>query len=512
MTTDRTENRIRNSRKNLIFASCGQLIITVFSFLERRVFLSFLSVDYLGINGLYTSLLSFLSVAELGIGSAIIYCLYKPIAENNYDQIAALMHVFKKIYAIIGFIVIGLGICCIPFLDVIIDSDLSSLKLSLYFIIFLANSVIGYFFSFKIYFIELNQKKYITTYAAVTAQMVQYVLQMATVALFRNYYIYLLVALIVNFGRHIYLARKADKLYPYINKKTKTKIPQEVKSRIIKNSKGAFLNKIADSIVTSTDSVLITLFVSLSVTGLYSNYQMIIIGTTTTISMVFSSMIASIGNLCATEDEKTIYNSFETFDLACFIIYSTVALVLAICFKPLIGLLFGTRFTLPRSTEILICISFFVTGMRKSVLVYREVMGLFWEDRYKSIIQVAINIIASIFLGKAYGINGIIAGTIISTLLACTWIEPLVIFHKGFYRKVRKYYMTYAIRCIIIILIFIISNSISNMVMTAHVSINLLSSFAITLLSITIVYFIIYFRSKKMKDLINILRMSIKVK
>ena len=511
MASDKSEARIRNSRRNILVASVGQLVVAVFTFLERRVFLSFLSVDYLGINGLYTSLLSFLSIAELGIGSAIIYCLYKPIAEDDHEQIAALMRLFKRIYAVIGIFIITVGLCCIPFLDLIIDSDLSSRDLSLYFVIFLANSCVGYFFSFKIYFIEANQKKYIYTAASVASQIIQYLLQMAVVVITRNYYVYLLVALVVNLLKHIYLSITADRMYPYINGKVTVPVSADVKTRIIKNTKGVFLTRIADVVVKSTDSVLITMYVSLAVTGLYSNYQMVVVGVTTTVSMLFSSVTASIGNLCATEDDDAIYESFRKLDLACFLIYGTVAVVLAVAFEPLVSVLFGAGFAIGQSTAVLICLSFLVTGLRQSVLIYREVMGLFWEDRYKSIFQIVINIVVSIVLGRMWGIDGILIGTVLSTVLTCSWIEPYVVYHKGFHRHVGWYYLGYLGRLFMLAVIYIVSFFARSLFAGESALMDLVFSLVCPLCCCLVFYLVVYFRNRNMRSLLGLMRRSIRI-
>lgn len=509
MSSELTNSRIKNTRRNMIAASLGQIVVAVFTFLERRVFLSQLSVAYLGINGLYTSLLSFLSIAELGVGSAIIFCLYRPIAEENHAQIATLMHLFKKVYAVIGVIVIAAGLCCLPFLDQIISSNLSSLDLKLYFIIFLANSVIGYFYSYKIYFIEANQKKYIVTSASVSFQIVQYIVQMLIIVCTRNYYLYLLVAVLVTMIKHIYLAKIADRLYPYINCKEVAPIPSDVRERIIKNTKGVFLTKVADVVVKSTDSVLITMYVSLSVTGLYSNYQMIITGLTTTMSMIFSSMTASIGNLCATEDEGKIYDSFQLLNLACFLIYGTVSVVLAVSFEPLVAVLFGSQYRLGHVTALLISLSFLFTGMRQSILMYREVLGLFWEDRFKSFFQIAINLVASIYLGQSMGIDGILIGTILSTVLTCTWIEPFIVFRKGFVRKVRCYFISYIARMLILAVGFVVSYNICIILWSQSSILNLVISIVVTISILLVEYLIVYFKNKLMLKLLGLIKKSI---
>lgn len=453
--------RITNSIRNLLAAGLGQLIIAILSFVERKTFTVFLSQDYLGINGLYTSILTVLSIAELGIGTTIVFSLYKPLAENDTESVAAIMQLFKKIYLVIGSIILLAGLVCIPFLDKIIKSDLNLFELRAYFILFLLNSVSSYFFSYKTCLIEADQKKYIISLGNVIAQIIQYVLQMIVLAIWRNYYLYLTIVIVVNLIKYIYLSHRADCLYPILKEKKIYRLNSDIKSRIVKNIKAMFCHKIGGVVVGSTDTILISSMVSLAKMGIYSNYQMISSGLNYGLNMIFSSMTASIGNLCAVEDNDTIYKSFKQMNLATFIVYGICTSFLFVTFEPLIKLLFGESYMIGQLAVTFICVNLYISGMRVSVLTYRDVLGLFWEERYKPLAEALINLVASILLGKHFGLVGILLGTTISSVTTCCWVEPYILFKYGLKKPLLPYFIVYLSEAILLVITTIISFYIS---------------------------------------------------
>ena len=505
---NRKENsvsRIRNSAKNLSFAVIGQLIVAVFTFLERKVFINFLSLDYLGINGLFSSILTVLSLADLGIGSAIIYSLYSPLADDDQEKIASLVRLFRKAYFIIGITVLAIGLAVIPFLHLIVKSELSRSDLYIYYILFLINTVISYFYSYKTSLIEADQKKYIITSVTTAIQIVLYILQLSEIMVFRNYYVYLILAIIMNWLKYAILSRKADKMYPVLKKKEVEPLDREVTISIKRNIKALFMHKIGSVVVNSTDNILTSALISLATVGLYSNYLMVFNGLSTSMWMFYAAIVASIGNLCASESRQQIFDSFRNLNIATFIVHSVCTAVLFTCMEPFISYCFGSSLCLGQDTTALLCLSFYIYGMRKSIGTYREAMGLYWFDRYKPIAESVVNLIASIILGKLWGLNGIIMGTIISAILSCVIVEPYVVFRHGLKKNPLSYYKDYFLKLGLMVMMCLGNYFICSLIPLSGL-VRLITYVVISLITSVSVIFVIYRKDDGCRKLVNIVK------
>ena len=501
-------SRIRNSAKNLSFAVIGQLIVAVFTFLERKVFINFLSLDYLGINGLYSSILTVLSLADLGIGSAIIYSLYSPLADDDQEQIASLIRLFRKAYFIIGTTVLAIGLALIPFLHLIVKSELSRSELYIYYILFLVNTVISYFYSYKTSLIEADQKKYIITSVTTGVQIVLYVLQLSEIMVFRNFYAYLILAIVMNWVKYAILSHKADKMYPILKKKEVKPLDREVTLNIKRNIKALFMHKIGSVVVNSTDNILTSALISLATVGLYSNYLMVFNGLSTSMWMFYAAIVASIGNLCASESRSQIFDSFRNLNIATFIVHAVCTTVLFVCMEPFISYCFGSNLCLGQETVTLLCLSFYIYGMRKGIGTYREAMGLYWFDRYKPLAESAVNLIASIILGKLWGLNGIILGTIISAVFSCVIVEPYVVFRHGFKRNPLSYYRDYFLKLGLMVLMCLGSYFICSLLPLSGIT-GLITYAVISIIISVSVLLGIYRKDEGCRKLIDIVKTAV---
>lgn len=445
-------SRTKNSVRNLITAIIGQGIGFIISFIARIFFIRTLGREYLGLNGLFTNILTILSLAELGVGEAITFSLYKPLAENNTKKCTMLMQVYKKVYTIIGVTILLIGISLTPFLPLIIKDMPDIPYISLIYALFVVNTSVSYFFSYKRNLIIADQKRYIVTFYRYVAHAVFTFLEIVYLILFKNYIGYLLIMIAATLADNLMVSRKANKMYSFLNNNEKIPLDEESKDSIIKNTRAMMMHKVGGVVVNSTDNILLSMLVSLDAVGLYSNYFFITNAINSVTTHVFNSVTASVGNLFATSDNKKAYSIFKDIYFLDYLMYSFISVSLICLFNPFIELWIGKDYLFSFDIVCIIVINFYIAGMRKSVLTFREASGLFYKDRWKSVFEAIINLGTSIILAINFGTFGVFLGTLISSITVCIWVEPLVLYKYGFKEKLREYfklYITYAIITII---------------------------------------------------------------
>lgn len=444
-------SRTRNSVKNLSYAMVGQGLGFVISFVARIFFIKTLGREYLGLNGLFTNVLTILSLAELGVGEAITFSLYKPLAENDTKKCTMLMQLYKKVYTVIGIAILVVGICLTPFLPLIIKNMPDIPYINLIYILFVVNTAVSYFFSYKRNLIIADQKRYIATFYRYLAHAVFTFLEIIYLILFKNYIGYLLIMIAATLADNIMVSRKADKMYKFLKNKEDIPLDKESKDKIIKNTRAMMMHKVGNVVVNSTDNILLSMFVSLDSVGLYSNYFFITNALNSVTTHVFNSLTASVGNLFATSDNKNAYRVFREVYFLDYFMYSFIAVSLLCLFNPFIELWVGKEYLFSFDVVCIIVINFYIAGMRKAVLTFREASGLFYKDRWKAVFEAIINLVASIILAIHFGTFGVFLGTLISSITVCVWVEPLILYKYGFKEKLREYFKLYFMYAVITI-------------------------------------------------------------
>ena len=437
--------RTKRSIVNLITAFIGHIFGIIISFIVRMIFVNCLSSEYLGINGLFTNILTMLSLVELGVGSAMTYSLYKPIAEENIEKIKSLMHIYKIAYRIIGIIVLAIGIGFTPFYRCLINEIPNIPNLDLIYILFVVNTGVSYFYSYKRSLIICDQKKYITTLYKYGFYFLYNLAQIIVLLTTKNYILYLICQVISTIVENIAISKKADKMYPYLKEKNIEKLQKSEYKKIKKNVFAMMFHKIGGMVVNSTDNIILSKFVGITTVGIYSNYYMIINGLELIINQIFDAVIASVGNLGASENEKKIKSVFDKAFFMNFWIFSFCTICLLILFNDFIQLWLGQEYLFEFNVVIILVIAFYIKGMRRAVLTFRDATGNFYYDRYKPIFEAIINLIVSIILARKIGVAGVFLGTIISTVTTSLWVEPYVLYKYVFKEKVYKHLIKLAI-------------------------------------------------------------------
>lgn len=433
------KSRTQKSIKNIIYAMGGYAVTLILQLVNRLVFVKCLSVEYLGINGLFTNILSMLALSELGIGTAIVFALYKPVAEKNIEKIKSLMALYKKLYTVIGCFVLIVGFSLTPFLHYLIKEMPNIEYLQVYYMLYVLNSGLSYFYSYKRSLIICNQDEYISTATTMLATVATRVVQIVVLLLTKNYFLFLVIQIIFTRLENVVIARIADKQYPYLKEKDIKPLQKQEKDGIRNNVLAMMLHKIGDVVVNATDNLIISKIIGLAAVGLLSNYTMIFETITGLITKIFSAITASLGNMVVTEDKEKGERVFRRILFANFWLISFCTICLVCLIQPFIKFWLGEDFLLSIETVLALTGCFYLTGMRRTALQFRTAAGLFWQDRYKAIIEGILNLAISIPLTIHMGITGVKLGTCISTLLTSFWIEGLILFKHYFKKSAASY-------------------------------------------------------------------------
>lgn len=443
-------SRTENSIKNSTIALMVQGINVFLNFITRTIFIKYLGASYLGVNGLFSNILSVLSFAELGFGTAIIYMMYEPIAKDDRKKIAALLNFYRKVYIFVGTMILVLGTILIPGLPFFINnsSEIPSTlpPLAFVYFLYLLNSSSSYFFNYKRSIIIASQNGYMDSLNTLYFNVLRNILQCIVLFIGHSFIGYLLIQIVCTLLANVMMSKKVDKMFPYLQELKKEKLDAKSLKMIKRNVIAMSMHKLSSVIVSGTDNILISKFVGLVATGCYSNYVMLTGTIKTVYTQLFSPVTASVGNLLALKEEDKI----KDFTYKILFINAVIAIFCTSCLatlaNPFIQLFWGKKYLFDYGTVALIMISFYLNCMRQSMTVMIDAGGLFWYNKWKGIIEAVINLVASITLASYLnmGIRGIVLGTIISNVLTNLWWDPYVVYKYEVKDSLVKYFFEYA--------------------------------------------------------------------
>lgn len=502
------ETRTYKSIINIFFGFANQIIILVLQFLSKTVFINTLGIEYLGINGLYTNILTVLSISELGFGIAIVYNLYEPLKKGDKEEISALMNYYKKIYNRIAVSITIIGITLIPFLKYIVNTDLELGKLILYYILFLSNTVASYIFIYKSSILNADQKIYIQKKYNTIFLILQFVLQILILYITNNYILYLLIQVICTIINNITISNKVNKLYPYIN--NKLELSNDKKKKILDNSKDLLIYKINGIILNNTDNILISMLVGTVWVGYYSNYYMVIHGISNLLLTIFSAITGTIGNLILDENKEKKENIFYILNIFSTWIFGMSSIILFTNINDFINIWIGESYILNTEVVYIIILNFYIVGILNPIWLFRDAAGMFKDIKIFSILNSIINIVLSVILGKVYGMFGIFLATAISRIIAVFIPQPFILYKKIFTKKVSKYYVQHLLSLCVLLISLIINAYIMQYINNISIFTIILKSIIIVI--ITTILYIIFFKGTGFNEYIFELLKKIKRK
>ena len=507
----RTSNFIRNTMVGII----AQMFSLVLSFVSRTIFIKILSESYLGINGLFSNILSTLSFVELGFGTAIIYMMYKPVAEDDEERIKVLVNYYKKVYFRIGGIIFILGIMVIPFMKYIIkDPPVIPDNLNAIYILFLISTCIGYFYSHKTAIINANQKNYIISIYNQLFKWIQLIFQIIILLITKNYILYLIVQIVCTLLNNIFISVKANKMFPYIREKNVEDISMEDKKNMNNKIKSLVFYRLNPSILNGSDNLILSAIVGVTTVGLYSNYYLITNYLSLFLNQITASLESGIGNLNAISSKEKKEDIFYKVLFLCFIVYGISTVLLMSLINDFINVWIGEKYLFSNFIVFSILLYVYVGGVNFACYSFRTTSGLFEKAKIVPLVEVILNLAISIILANFIGTAGVFLGTSIAKFLTFFWTDPVLLYNNLFEKKnIKKYfikYFRYLFTTLVIgVLIFLLSSLI--------VVNNYFDWFmkAIVLGILTLLLFILFtYKSFEFKYIINLLedKLPIKIK
>lgn len=449
----RTDNSIKNSITSMI----GYIIKIAIGFISQTLFIKILSIEYLGLNGLFTNVLYMLGFFELGFGSAIIYNLYKPVAENNIEVVKSLMKFYKKVYHIVALAISTVSILIIPFLPKIVGEVSVDINIYIIYLLFIFQTVSSYLISYKKSLIYAHQKSYIISNVHMICLIFFTALRLLLLYLTKNYYLYLIIStgaqLIENIIGHII----ANKLYPYLLDTDVKKLDSKIEKDIFKKVKALFFHKVGTVIINGTDSIIISMFLGVAQVGLYSNYNLIITYIYNFLSNIITSTTASVGNLLASKEENKFFDVFKKIRFLNYWLSTFTGTAIFVMVQPFIKIWIGEEYILSIFVVIVLILNYYQRTTRITYVTFKDSGGIWYEDRYIPIIESILNIVASIVLLKIFGLAGVFMGTIVSSLILWCYSYPILVYKKLFKRN----YINYVLETLGYLALFIIIAGVS---------------------------------------------------
>lgn len=433
-------SRIENSLTNMVYGFLNRLVSIIFPFIVRTIFIREIGEEYLGLNTLYSSILQVLNLADLGLASAIIASMYKPIAEKDTETICSLVKLYRDIYRMIGIVILVVGLLITPFVDHLIKgTPPEGINIYVLWLLYLANTVVSYLlFAYKVSLLNANQRNDITEKIGASARIITSILQIYVVAVMKSVYLYVLLTVVCSIIYNIWCAYICDKMYPmYV---CRGNIDEHIKKEITKNVGALAIQKIGQTVSLSLDSIVISIFLGLTTVTIYGNYSYVISAISAFIALIYAAITASIGNSIASETpEKNYKNLKQMFFLNTWLIGWCCICFMCI-FQDFMSIWMGEGLLFEISVVFCLVLRFYFEQLRKIVLTFKDAAGMWWADKWRPLAGCTLNLILNIFFVKSIGVAGVALSTVISyAFIEMPW-ETHALFKLYFKRSAIEYY------------------------------------------------------------------------
>lgn len=430
----RTQKAITNIKMAMIY----QISVLFMSFVDRKLFLEILGVEYLGVHGLFGNMISMLALAELGVGTAIIYNLYKPLADQDEEKVTALMKFYKKMYFYIGGIILILGLLMTATLPVFIkDVSLDMQMVRVAYMIFVLGTVGTYWTGYKRSLLYADQKNYKVLVGDMASAIGGAVLKIVVLITYPSYMLYVVVHVVSKIIPNLYAAHQVNRDYPYL-KESKGALTVEEKKVVTTNVKDLFIHKVAFFVVTSTDNMIISLFSGVAMVGFVGNYQIIISAIMSFIGQGIEALQAGMGNMITTQDKQEVIAVYEKVQFAVFWIASVTVICLLGLISPFVELWLGPEYLMNQAIIGVMLFNFLLWVMTRPLWQMMSVSGLFKEDKYNALAEMLVNLVISLILVQRIGVIGVFIGTTLSYFVGW-YLKARVLYTKFFEGGLKRY-------------------------------------------------------------------------
>lgn len=507
-------NRKKLVIKNIIFKWIGIVVITILQFISRRIFINFFTDDLLGLSSLLQSVISMLSLMELGVGTAIVYTLYEPLSRADNEKIAAIMNLYKKIYSIIGLAVLVIGFALTPFLPIIIKTELSLDTVRIAYVILLIDTVCSYFMAYRRNIFIADQKEFICTNVDTIVSVLASLTQIIVTIITGDYYLFLIGKVIWIIGGNVFIYYYSDNKYSYLNTRNKNYLlTDEYISEFKKNVKSLFITNLATYMVFSTDNILISSYVSVGAVFIYSNYSLIISTVNKIFHNIFNSAQASIGNYNVTNDITKSYGLFNNLFFINYLVTCFTSVSLITILNTFIEFWLGDAYVWPIYIVAVLVINNYLRYINQTVSVFRNAIGLYSPYKfykYWGFCEGIVNIVVSLFLiyvCKGEEILAVFLGTTISTLLIFTFSGSHALFKYYFgIGYLKEYIIKFSIYSTLTLLYSIICVLIVTQVSHANIIIRLCIAVMLSAIVPNILNILIFRKTDSYRYILNFIK------
>lgn len=498
-----TQSRIVNASRNIVFGIMLKVYQTLLPFIIRTVMIYYLGMEYVGLNSLFTSVLSVLNLAELGVGSAMVFSMYKPIAQNDTNTICALMKLYKLYYRIIGFVIFVGGLIILPFIPELINGSVpENMNVYILYLLNLGSTVFSYWlFAYKNSMLTAYQRSDIISKIQIVCSSIQYATQILAIIVIKSYYVFLAITLFVQILNNIIISRVSDKMYP--NMQPQGILDKDVIKQINHRVKDLFTAKVGGVVVNAVDSIVISAVLGLTSLAIYQNYFYMISAVIGFSTVIFKAVTASIGNSMVTENIDKNYDDFQTITLFCFFVFGICASCFLCLFQPFMKIWVGKTNLLPDLMVILFTIYFYVCELMNLFSMFKDAAGIWHQDRFRPLLEAACNLCLNLVFVHIMGLYGILLSTIISmAFLSLPWLYRNL-FKYGFKKSSIEYtkmvFASFLIVAIICFLDYIVCSFIPNQGIIAFV-IKMIVCIIIT----SIMHVVMFSRFKRFKKVVKL--------
>lgn len=497
----------KNTKKNIVFGALSKIILLILPFIMRMVINNTLGAQYLGLNSLFNSILTVLSISELGISSALVYNMYKPIAEDDYKKINAILNLYKKSYRIIGIVISVIGIMIIPTLNYLINDDVpKGINIYAVYLIQLLATVVSYFlFSYRQSLLVAYQREDVNSIMNLVVQFALQLTQIIVLLLTKNYYVYVVCLPIFTVINNIWINYITKRMFP--ETWCEGELDSSTMGSIRKLVIGTFIQKACATTRNSLDSICISALLGLVLTGIYNNYFTVFNGITVLLSIVSTSLVGGIGNHVVTKDVQDNYEELKTLDFIYMLVSGWCTICLLCLSQPFMKLWMGEKMMLSRDTVILMCAYFYILKMGDMKTLYSTANGLWWQHRYRSIAETILNIVLNITLGLWLGVNGVVLATIIS-LFVCNFLWASSIIFGSYFKenRLQDYFRYHLLYAMITAIVASITYLVSERIPIANGLLSLLIRAVVCATIPSLLYFMIYSRTHIFKKSISLIK------
>lgn len=436
--------RVDNAKRNIVYGALNKVVALVFPFILRMIMIRTIGIQYLGLNGLFSAILQLLNLTEMGFSSVAVYCMYKPIAENDTKTVNALLNFYKKFYSSISVVITIVGLILLPCIPYFINGSVpDNVNVYILYLIYLFNTVLNYaVFSYRTTVLYAYQRNDLISIVSILTSGCLYTFQIAALLYTKSYYVYLILMPLATLLGNLIRAYLSCRIYP--GYRCSGKIDSTTQKNIVKQIKGLFINKICQTSRSSFDSIFVSAFLGLGVSGIYSNYLMILNCLNGILAVLMESITAGIGNSIVTESVDKNYADMKKFNFLYMLIAGWCTVCMLCLYQPFMIFVFGKEYLLSDVVVFLFCLYFYGLCMGNVRGAYSDALGLWWQNRYRAIFESILNLILNFLFVYKFGVAGITAATLIPLMIVNFGYGSQIVFKYYFGEmRIKNYFVSH---------------------------------------------------------------------